>query len=116
MGAFGKKGPSGPFVVCVIEKHVPCLSELKELRNRAAEYLRRGIEQIQAAAGFVFQGEKKQLSRYPSISIMKRRRKTDTAEPVNNEIEAEEEIEIESITPAQVETTPVMSVPSHTLQ
>ena len=50
------------------------LSGLKELRLQAGEYLRQGIEQIQVAAEFVFNGNIKRLSRYPKLSVMKQRR------------------------------------------
>ncbi len=43
------------------------LRKARDLRARAGEYLREGIENIRTAAGFRFQGDEKHLSRYPKL-------------------------------------------------
>jgi hypothetical protein len=48
-------------------------SLLKELRLRAGEYLRRGIDDIRAAAAFVFSKDEEKLGRYPVIRRTRRR-------------------------------------------
>ena len=40
---------------------------LKAARNRTAEYLRRGIEEIRAAAAFVFRNDAARYERYPAL-------------------------------------------------
>jgi hypothetical protein len=47
--------------------------DAKEVRNLAAEYLRRGIEDIAAVAGFVFRNDPESLSRYPKLFAGKRK-------------------------------------------
>ncbi len=53
------------------------ISDLKALHNQAGEYLRRGIYDIRAAAALVFKGDGHHRARYPSISIMRKKRKMD---------------------------------------
>jgi hypothetical protein len=43
------------------------ISEAKEIRNLAAEYLRRGLEDIVALAAFVFRNDPESLARYPKL-------------------------------------------------
>ncbi|MCP4605314.1 MAG: hypothetical protein GY847_33145 [Proteobacteria bacterium] len=50
----------------------------QDLRDRAAEYLRQGIEDIRTAAGFIFRNDEKHLSRYPTLGSMRKRRRTDS--------------------------------------
>jgi hypothetical protein len=45
------------------------VDELKDLRNRAGEYLRRGAEDIRDAAEYVFRKDPSAFSRYPSLHI-----------------------------------------------
>jgi hypothetical protein len=42
-------------------------SALKETRNRAAEYLRRGIQEINVAATFLFRRDHARYARYPNL-------------------------------------------------
>ena len=53
------------------------------MRNRAAEYLRQGIEEVRAAAAYLFRNDPRSMARYPSLFV-RRRRKTDRAK-VNGE-------------------------------
>ncbi|MCP4604680.1 MAG: hypothetical protein GY847_29860 [Proteobacteria bacterium] len=50
----------------------------QDLRDRAGEYLRQGIEDIRTAAGFIFRNDETHLSRYPSLGSMRKRRRTDS--------------------------------------
>ncbi len=53
------------------------LEELRAVRNGAFEYLRRGIDDIRAAAAFAFRDEPSRLKNYPSLfSGRKNRRRT----------------------------------------
>ena len=52
------------------------LDELRGLRLRAGEYLRRGIETIRAGAGFIHRDDPEAMGRYPSLFAKSRRRKT----------------------------------------
>ena len=47
------------------------VSELKDLRARAGEYLRRGADQIRTAAEYIFRDDPTALSRYPSLHQIK---------------------------------------------
>jgi hypothetical protein len=49
------------------------VSDVRETRNLAAEYLRRGIEAIGAAAAFAFRNDPESLNRYPRLSIGKKK-------------------------------------------
>ncbi len=49
---------------------------LQDLRNRAAEYLRRGIEDIRAGAGFIFRKRQEKMERYPSLFAGRRKKRT----------------------------------------
>jgi len=64
--------------------HTEELGEVKRLRHRAAEYLRQGIEDVRAAAAYVYRNNDKKLERYPSLFVRKRR-KSDKSK-VNGEV------------------------------
>jgi hypothetical protein len=49
------------------------LRAAKDLRARAGDYLRQGIDNIRAAAGFVFQWDEKHISRYPKLGELRTR-------------------------------------------
>ncbi|MCP4604145.1 MAG: hypothetical protein GY847_27095 [Proteobacteria bacterium] len=62
------------------------LDEIRILRGKAGEHLRRGIEDIRAGAYFIHRNEVEALNRYPSIFAKGKKRKNgtngkDTAEP-----------------------------------
>ena len=65
---------------------------MKRLRYQAAEYLRRGIEEVRAAAGYIFRNNPKQMERYPSLFVRKRR-KTD-------KVKTADEASADSVAPA----------------
>jgi hypothetical protein len=50
------------------------IDDVRSLRHRAAEHLRRGIEAIREAAGYVFRNDPRQLERYPSLFVRSRRK------------------------------------------
>lgn len=52
------------------------IDDARNLRNRAAEHLRRGIENIRDAASYVFRNEPALIERYPSLFVHTRKRKT----------------------------------------
>ena len=59
------------------------IAEWKDLRNRAGEYLRRGAEDIRAAAAYLFREDPDALSRYPSLHAPRgpaRKHKSESAE------------------------------------
>jgi hypothetical protein len=49
------------------------LDEAKDLRQRAAEHLRRGLEHVRDAAKYVFRRDATALERYPSLFVLRRR-------------------------------------------
>ncbi len=51
------------------------LDELRDLRHRAGEYLRRGIETIRAGAHFIHRDDPDAMERYPSMFVKGRKRK-----------------------------------------
>ena len=55
---------------------------VQNLRDHAGEYLRRGIEDIRTAAGFIFRNDEKHMSRYPNLGSLRKRRKTDSLKGV----------------------------------
>jgi len=59
---------------------------VQDLRDRAGEYLRQGIDDIGTAAGFIFRNDPKHLSRYPNLGSLRRRRKTDTEKRSNGTV------------------------------
>ena len=67
------------------------VSELKDLRARAAEYLRRGADQIRSAAEYLFRDDPSSLSRYPSLYVTRghSRKTAPAAEEAPEAIEAE---------------------------
>jgi hypothetical protein len=57
------------------------LDEAKDTRRRAAEHLRRGLEEVRAAALYVFRNDEAKIERYPSLFILRRKhRGSDTGE------------------------------------
>ena len=65
------------------------LTAQKELRLKSGEYLLRGIEGIRNAAVFIFGTDEQLLSRYPALSVMRRRKTAGSAEDtedVNTEV------------------------------
>jgi hypothetical protein len=44
-------------------------TELREMRDRAGEYLMRGVDHIRAAAQFIFRNDEAAFSRYPSLYL-----------------------------------------------
>jgi len=55
------------------------LSEARDLRNRAAEYLHRGFEEVRAAAQYVFRNDEARLERYPSMYVLRYTRRSSDA-------------------------------------
>jgi hypothetical protein len=55
------------------------LDEARDLRNRAAEHLRRGFEEVRAAALYVFRNNESRLERYPSMFVLRRKRSSSSA-------------------------------------
>jgi hypothetical protein len=55
------------------------LDEAKDLRQRAAEHLRRGFEEVRAAALYVFRNNESRLERYPSMFVLRRKRSSSSA-------------------------------------
>jgi hypothetical protein len=49
------------------------LDQAKDLRQRAAEHLRRGLEHVRDAAKYVFRRDATALERYPSLFVLRRR-------------------------------------------
>jgi hypothetical protein len=68
--------------------------DARDLRNRAAEYLRRGVDDIRAAAGFVFRNDPEALESYPGLFSGRKRRggmqaeEPEAADLVADELEA----------------------------
>ena len=63
--------------------------ELRDLRNRAAEYLVRGTHQIRRAAKYVFGENRQDMYRYPSLYQRSRpRKKSETEQPPAETTEA----------------------------
>ena len=56
---------------------------VQDLRDRASEYVRRGIDDIRTAAGFIFRNNPKHLSRYPNLGSLRRRRRSDSEKSSN---------------------------------
>jgi hypothetical protein len=59
--------------------------DARSLRQRAAEYLRRGIEEVRSAASYIFRNDPKEMKRYPSLFIRRRKKATNgkpSSEPV----------------------------------
>ncbi len=50
------------------------LDEAKSLRNKAAEHLRRGIDDIRDAAAYVFRKDELRMERYPSLFVHRGRK------------------------------------------
>jgi hypothetical protein len=50
------------------------LADLRLLRDRAAEHLRRGIDDVRAAAAFVFRDDPASLAKYPGLYSSRNRR------------------------------------------
>ena len=53
---------------------VEMLDDARGLRNRAAEHLRRGIEDVRDAASYVFRKKPEEMERYPSLFTRSRRK------------------------------------------
>ena len=78
--------------------------DVRNLRHRAAEYLRQGIEDVRAAAGYIFRNDEKSRERYPSLFIRKRKKNG------NGKTTVEQDTSDAAIAPAGVEV-PVESGP-----
>ena len=78
----------------------------------SSEYLRRGIEDIRAAAAFVFRRDAKRLGRYPTLAFGKKKRMADDSEEEakTDEISSSQTQEVEAqtsgLTPSLPEVTP----------
>jgi len=55
---------------------VEIVDEVRDLRNRAAEHLRRGIEGIHDAASYLFRNDAAKLERYPSLFVHGKRKRS----------------------------------------
>jgi hypothetical protein len=73
------------------------VEEVLDLRNRAAEHLRRGVDDVRAAASFVFRDDPESLASYPSLFAQRRKR---------NGGSASHQVEPEAL-PAEPEAMPV---------
>jgi len=71
--------------------------DVRNLRHRAAEYLRQGIEDVRAAAGYIFRNDEKSRDRYPSLFIRKRKKNG------NGKTAVEQDTSDAAITPTVVE-------------
>ncbi len=83
--------------------------ELRDLRDRAGEYMRRGIEEIRSAAAFVFRHNPEFLERYPKLYSRTRKRVNGHA---NGEVATETETadEQQQVTPDEVPVSAVEPV------
>jgi hypothetical protein len=52
------------------------LDNIRTLRQRAAEHLRRGMEEVRSAAKYVFRNDSAKMKRYPSLFIRRRKKTT----------------------------------------
>ncbi len=50
------------------------VDNVRDLRNRAAEYLRRGIEELREGASYIYRNNPTKRDRYPSMFIRRRRK------------------------------------------
>jgi hypothetical protein len=68
------------------------INAARDLRRRAAEYLRRGIDSIRDVASYAFRNSPRQMDRYPSLYVNRGNRKpnskNDQAESSESEPEA----------------------------
>jgi hypothetical protein len=48
--------------------------DMRSLRNRAAEYLRRGIEEVRAGAAYIYRDSPGEMERYPSLFAGRKRK------------------------------------------
>ncbi len=85
--------------------------EVRDLRHRAAEYLRQGIEDVRAAAGYIFRNDDKSRERYPSLFIRKRKKngngKTTVEQDTSDAAIAPTGVEVQTEPqPAEVQLSP----------
>jgi hypothetical protein len=89
------------------------LYEVQDLRNRAYEHLRRGIDDIRHAAKFVFRDQPRRLKRYPLLhSLGRKKRAAKPAPPPATETPIEQPEPNEEPTPAIDSETTEATTPS----
>jgi hypothetical protein len=83
------------------QSHV--VGEARVMRLRAAEHLRRGIEDVRDAAKYVFRKDPAMMERYPSLLV--RRRKKSSSSTTSVETNPESPAEPPTLQPAETEST-----------
>ncbi len=88
------------------KEEVAKIEQLQDIRDRAGEYLRQGIEEIRAGAAYIFRNDPDALTRYPSLFIKQRKKKTNGRKNGDSPVESTGSLQASKLMVVQAETQP----------